>query len=226
MHTANPFLLSVGIHLTLAALIIGALSVVYKTVPIAPEKIALKILMQPPMYEASVPMAQPKQQPLQKNIQSAPIPVVSRVMPQTKKPALEQTKPIATVPQQSIPVFTAPAVTSKIPDAIPATVPKASPPQPTKAENCEEENLGRIRTILMERLTYPKNALRLKQQGEAIVTFTLESNREVSHISISKSSDFELLDDAAKNLIIHSASEFPKPSKAVQISVPISYKLR
>ena len=116
---------------------------------------------------------------------------------------------------------------TKAPETLPVAAPKAPPPPPPKVqENYEEENLGRIRSILAERLKYPKNALRLKQQGETTVTFTLGTDRSVSQITITKSSEFELLDEAARALIESSASEFPKPSKSVRISVPIAYKIR
>lgn len=198
---------------------------IHKTVPIVPERISLKILMHPEAAsETKISVAKPLPQPLQKSLQPVPQPKVPQVLPQPKKPPLEQST-ITALPQKSIP--TAVPATPKASEAIPAVAVKASAPVAQKSqETYEEENLGRIRTILMERLTYPKNALRLKQQGEATVTFTLETTREVSQITISKSSGFELLDDAARNLIQSSAGEFPKPSKSVRISVPIAYKLR
>lgn len=222
MRTANPFILSVGIHLALAALLIGALSAVQKIIPAVPEKTILKILLQPSESSVSIPrVQQPKVEPIE-----------------PKKPLVEQTRKVETlkprVPteiKQNIPApstvskVEVPAhVVSKIPEAATVVIPKAPPPK--VEENYEEENLGRIRTILAERLKYPKNALRLKQQGETTVTFTLGSNREVSQITISQSSGFELLDDAAKDLIESSATEFPKPKKSVRISVPIAYRLR
>lgn len=225
MRTANPLLLSVGIHLALAALMLGAFSAVHKTAPIAAEKTALKIVMQPPASEYTLrPIARPQADPLPK-VQPVPIPSVPQPIVQVKQPAAVPSKSSAVAPQQIAPALSTPAATSKISDSASVTAPKASP-LPIAKESYEEENLGRIRSILMERLVYPKNAVRLKQQGEAIVTFTLETTREVSHITITKSSGFELLDDAAKNLILTSAGEFPKPAKAVRISLPVAYKLR
>lgn len=191
---------------------------IHKTLPTAPEKIALKILMQSSASEAAIPAVRPQSQ-------SLPIPKVPQTITQVKNSPLVPSKPAIAVPQQSVPALSVPTAPYKASEAIPVAVPKVSPP-PIAKENYEEENLGRIRSILMERLTYPKNAMRLKQQGEATVTFTLETTREVSQISITKSSGFELLDNAAKNLIESSASEFPKPSKTVRISVPVAYKLR
>lgn len=226
MRSPHPFLLSVGIHLSLAALIIGALSVVHKALPTADEKVTLKLLLNSPESIPAIPIVQPSL-PIPKTVEPliAPKPKQPQTPVPAKTPALVQSKPTAVAPQ------TAPAIAPaiKAPETTAQTTPKAPPPPPPppKAEeNYADENLGRIRSILAERLKYPKNALRLKQQGETIVTFTLETNRDVSNIVITQSSGFELLDEAAKNLIESSANLFPKPSKAVRISVPIDYKIR
>lgn len=227
MRTTNPFLISVGIHLTLFALSIGALSVLHKTMPIPVEKIKLKILIPTSEPEVSAPPTpiQP-QQPVMKAVVPAPVPETQkpRVITPPKPSVIPQNAPVAPMFQPPVPVAT-PTSVVKTAEVIPAAVPKAPPP-PKVQENYEEENLGRIRSILADRLKYPKNALRLKQQGESTVTFTLGTDRTVSQITISQSSGFELLDEAARSLIESSASEFPKPSKSVRISVPIAYKLR
>lgn len=192
--------------------------------PIPPEKITLKILLHSPVV--STPEAPPTD-PSPKTVEPIPVPKPEkpRIITPPKPTEIAQSKPTIPTPQ-NIPAVTPPAALPKTPEAAPAALPKAPPPPPKAQENYEEENLGRIRTILAERLKYPKNALRLKQQGETSVTFTLGTNRDVSQITITQSSGFELLDDAARSLIENSASEFPKPSKSVRITVPISYKLR
>lgn len=228
MRTPNPFLISLGIHLTLFALSIGALSVLYKSVPMAPEKIKLKLLIPSSETDIVVPPVPLKpQQPITKTVVKpvhTPKPEQPSVITPPKPTLFPQKTPVVATIQPSAPV-SVPIPSAKAAEAIPVAAPKAPPP-PKVQENYEEDNLGRIRSILADRLKYPKNALRLKQQGEAIVTFTLAPSREVSQITITQSSGFDLLDDAARNLIESSASEFPKPSKSVRISVPISYKLR
>ncbi len=200
----------------------------HKTMPIPPEKIKLKLLIPSPEPEISTPsMPIQRPQPIPKAIKPTPIP--KAIEPHVTTPPtpriLTQSKPI-TPSAQPVVTATVPIVT-KAPETLPVAAPKAPPPPPPKVqENYEEENLGRIRSILAERLKYPKNALRLKQQGETTVTFTLGTDRSVSQITITKSSEFELLDEAARALIESSASEFPKPSKSVRISVPIAYKIR
>lgn len=228
MRTTNPFLISVGIHLGLLALSIGVLGMLHKTMPVVHEKIKLKILI--PSSETDIVVPPAPVQPQQPIVKTVAIPVQPpkaeqpSVITPPKPTVLAQKTPVVAAIQPSAPV-NVPVPVAKPAEAIPVVVPKAPPP-PKVQENYEEDNLGRIRSILADRLKYPKNALRLKQQGEAIVTFTLGINREVSQITITQSSGFDLLDDAARNLIESSASEFPKPSKSVRISVPIAYKLR
>lgn len=228
MRITKSFFLSIGIHFGLAVLLIGIFSAAQKNLSDSPQKIKLKLLLDTSFPEpAASPLPQPKQ-PVQK-LPAQPIPHQQpKISPQMKTavpPKAVQPSPV-TAPQP-IPTVTAPL--QKPTETIPVSTPKAPPPPPPAPkveENYEEENLGKIRSILAERLKYPKNALRLKQQGECIVTFTLEPSREVNQIRITQSSGFDMLDDAAKELIETSSSEFPKPKKSVRISVPILYKLR
>lgn len=112
------------------------------------------------------------------------------------------------------------------PKPSPVAAPEPPPPPVNVQAKYEEENLGRIRAILAQRRTYPKNALRLNQQGDVTVGFELTPSGEVENLRILHSSEFELLDNAARTLIQGCAPEFPKPSKTVRITVPISYSIR
>jgi periplasmic protein TonB len=214
--------ISYAFHFIVIAIAWAGLILLNKKSP-EPEKVRMAILLQPAKSE-KVPL----QYPIQKII--PPTPTVEQKQFPTpipiKTPVLAPTKPTITAPHPT--PIVSPVSVPKAVESIPVAIPKASPPPPPPKieENYAEENLGRIRTILAERLRYPKNALRLKQQGECIVTFSLGADREVSQITITQSSGFDLLDDAAKALIETSASEFPKPKKPVRISVPIAYKLR
>lgn len=225
MRTAHPFLLSLLIHLAVGVLIVAVVFTLKRVIPTPQEKIALK-LFEPPQEDSQPlpppqrvavpepePIATPKPQPvIPKPVQSAPV---------QSKPS-----PLPAAPAAPVAVTTPKTVESSPVIPLKATPPPPPPPPPKIEENYAEENLGRIRTILNERKTYPKNAKRLNQQGEVTVTFTLSVVGETSAIVITESSGFDLLDDAAKELIISSASEFPKPKKPVRISVPIGYKLR
>lgn len=203
---------------------------VHKKEPQIEEKISLKILPHPSTPEQIRPIQPPPVAPKPPLPSPAPKPIQQQVTTPPKTPMMSEIKPMKPMQVSPTPVITPSPVVSKIPEATPvvsvAKAPPIPPPAPKAAEHYEEENLGKIRNLLADRLKYPKNALRLKQQGEASIAFTLNPDRTVSQISITQSSGFEILDDAARTLIEATASEFPKPSKPVRINVPIAYKLR
>jgi periplasmic protein TonB len=212
------------VHLSVLALAAGGYHTAQKTIP-AEDVIKLKIMLQPVVSPPAQPI--PTAPPPPKRVTEKPAPIQS-VPPKKVIPTPETVK---SIPSQAVTIPVSAPVQTPVPIKAPET-PKISaqkappaPPPPPK-ENYEEENLGRIRTILAERLKYPKNAARLNQQGEVTVLFTLTPEREVTQLAILHSSDFELLDNAARTLIETSASEFPKPSKTVRIAVPIDYHLR
>ncbi len=231
MRTINPFFLSVTIHLGIVAVFFFAARVAEENLLPENEKKVLKIMLQTPMQEEP-PLLTPKEIEIPKPLEPI-VPPTKAPTPPLPKKEVKSPITVAAQPQQAplvpdIPAAKAPepkiTTAPKVLETAPSPAPKAPPPK--AEENYVEENLGRIRTVLAERLKYPKNGLRLKQQGEVLVTFTLGTNRDVSNISIAESSGFEILDEAAKSLIESSASEFPKPNKPVRISVPIAYKLR
>jgi len=198
-----------------------------KKEPPIEEKISLKILLQPSTPTQTHPIQTP---PLTAAPPKVPEPIQPQVIIPPKTPIIPMIKPTKPTQVSPAPVITATTVVSKAPEAAPVVsvvkAPPAPPPAAKAVENYEEENLGKIRNILADRLKYPKNALRLKQQGDVSVAFTLSPDRTVSQISITQSSGFEILDDAARTLIETTAAEFPKPSKTVRITLPIGYKLR
>ena len=69
-------------------------------------------------------------------------------------------------------------------------------------------------------------AQKLKMQGDVRVSFSLEKDGSVANVKVIESSGFDILDDDAVALINKTASSFPKPTKSVRISVPLSYVLR
>lgn len=197
--------------------------------PLSETKIRVALLMQSPASvtkSISKPLSSAPQRP------QIPLKTPEKIIPSLKPVETPMPIPIASISAQK-PIMPSAVVThteptaAKVPTGEPA-VAKAPPPPPAPNVQAEyeEANLGRIRTLLSERLKYPRNALRLRQQGNVIITFTLSPSGDVSALTITKSSEFELLDDAARSLISETASLFPKPSKSVRISVPIEYKIR
>ncbi|WP_298690483.1 energy transducer TonB [uncultured Sulfuricurvum sp.] len=229
MYIRRSLLLSVGIHFTLIVSAIVLANIVHTPLPQSEKELILKVLLSPVAQKHEVTPVQPpvpaKKEP-QPTIKPKPIQkiVPAPAMPSTVKPSI-QPNPVPT-PVVSQPAA-APTSVATAKTAESDTPKKTAPPPPPKVEeNYEDNHLGEIRSILAERLKYPKNARRLNQQGEVSVTFTLSQNGEVSQIAITKSSGFDLLDEAARTLITAASPEFPKPSKSVRITVPISYTLR
>lgn len=168
-----------------------------------------------------VPKVSPQKTPLTKS--AAPTPILAK--PAVPVPVL----PIPSPTKPTTVVQAAPSVeiqkTAPLPKA--AAIP-ASPQSPPP--NIEKEflnaHLGEIRALLIQNLKYPRNAQRLKMQGEVRVSFRLKSDGSVENVEVSQSSGFEILDEDAKALIKNTAPQFPKPSKSISLSVPLAYLLR
>lgn len=231
VNRSRSFFYSLSIHAILIALGAGAYYSANKPEP-KPVKIPIKLLdytvdnsavlsdAKPIIPPKAVPVqtiSHVPKTPLNDSKQNDPV-VIQPPKPPAPTAAEPSPAPTASAPKTQQPVPETPRIVPQ-PPAIPA------PPVNVQARY-EEENLGLIRTILSERLVYPKNALRLHQQGDVIVSFMLSPEKEITGLTITKSSEFELLDDAARRLIETSASEFPKPAKTVKITVPIGYKIR
>lgn len=84
----------------------------------------------------------------------------------------------------------------------------------------------KIRIIASKYMYYPPSAIRLKQQGIVEVQFILSKSGYVSNISINKSSEFDLLDMTAIDIVKNASKDFPKPSKTVRMKVPIVFKIK
>jgi periplasmic protein TonB len=109
-------------------------------------------------------------------------------------------------------------------------VAQTQPKQATPKADIEKEyldfHLQAIRKLLSENRKYPRNARVLGQEGDVEVSFRLNGDGSVDDISIVKGSGFELLDNAARELIASTAKLFPKPPKSVRVRVPLKYALQ
>lgn len=222
---SKSFLVSLTLHGLIGSIFLIVFSVT-RNLPSPEPKIAVSLMEYTPSliskpYIAPVPkIAEPvphtaKTQP-PKSISAPLTPVITPI------PVVKTT--VITPPTPAVPTPTAPV---KAVQPEPIVTKTAPPPPPVNVQKVyEEENLGEIRAILAKNLIYPKNALRLKQQGSVLVTFTLTPEGEISRVAITEGSGYDLLDSAALKLIETTVSQFPKPSKNVTVSVPIGYKLR
>ena len=193
----------------------------------------LKIISLSSPTKASLPKqpapSHPKEEikplPVKKATPITPTPVIQKTL--TPVPTAQ---PIPTVVPQSIARPSIPAVAVAAPLSKPIEPPKVTHTPITQNVNVEKEfldaHLGEIRALLIQNLKYPRNAQRLKMQGEVRIGFRLKSDGSVENIEVIQSSGFELLDEDAKALIKNTAPQFPKPTKNISLSIPLSYLLR
>ncbi len=213
MRTTNPFLLSVGIHLTLVALIIGALSVEHKTILNTPEKISLKILLDSPKLLSTAPIVH-LNEPIQERIKTTP---QSKI---PEKPIIQKIlapAPIMppTITPQTTPIITPSALVTKA-ESLPISVPKAPPPE-TK-EEYKYPHKNEAQSILKQNIVCTKNMKRLKLRGVVFLSFDLSPEGEAKHITITQSSGSEFLDKAVEQQIKTLAPLLPKPAETVPFS--------
>ena len=226
--TIRPLGISLLIHLLAFGIFLFLFTHNASKKPPEPLKIRIAAFIPPTTVQAPIPtppmpIVPPKQTPppIQKNTPPPPV-AVAKPIPSTVVPVPVTSRPTPPVPQPIQPLTQAPA-----PKVIEA--PKAPPPPPPPV-NVEKEflnaHLGEIRGQLLQNFKYPKMAQKLKMQGEVKVSFSLSSEGKVDNIKVSESSGFDILDEDAMALIEKTASTFPKPSKSVRITVPLSYVLR
>ncbi len=229
MKRSKPFFYSLALHAAVVALFVGAIGTV-RHISTPEEKIAVSLMAyNPAVAEPAPPPELPPEAPAKIKPPVKPEPPKTKPAPaaipakSAKTPATSAESVPPPSPPQSAPVPAAPAPKSQPAEP---TVAKIPPPPINHQKAYEDEHLARIRTLLAQNLVYPKNARRLNQQGDVVVMFSLSPAGEVGAVSVTKSSGFELLDEAALNLIKTTSPQFPKPAKTVQISVPIGYRLR
>lgn len=221
---SKSFLYSLFIHLLLAAVIL----LIWMRPISSPkeEKMAICLTsayqpIQPVCACDSLPSpSKPISQPL-KPVKAEPI--IKSVTQPSDMPQNPQPTPPITVAPESKPLTTPLVVQTTLPPSVRASAPSAPP------INAEKEylklNLAEIRALLIQNQQYPKQAKRLRIQGDVELHFQLNANGSVEDMKIVQSSGFEILDEDAKALVLKTAPFFPKPSSSVQLRLPIGYLL-
>ncbi|MCX6061736.1 MAG: TonB family protein [Campylobacterales bacterium] len=220
----RPLGISLLLHAVLLGLFFFGISIYVQKKPPEPLKIHISSFVAPAKQNIQTPLP-PKQQvpaPIPKKI---PIPLAVTI-PIKPTPIVPHptTMPVVQTISQAPSVISTPT-----PVAPPKTVVPTPQLPPAPPINVEKEflnaHLEEIRGLLLQNLKYPKMAQKLKMQGEVRIAFSLNSEGRVEDIKVIESSGFDLLDEDARTLIEKTASRFPKPSKSVRISVPLSYVL-
>lgn len=100
----------------------------------------------------------------------------------------------------------------------------------SEIENIEALYLSQLRAKIEKNKVYPNSAKRLNQKGKVYVTFTISKDGQITNIKISKSSDFEKLDEAALKILVDISTIEPIPKELNknhwEITVPIVYQIK
>ena len=86
-------------------------------------------------------------------------------------------------------------------------------------------NLRDIGRITARYLTYPKDAIRLGQQGVNIVEFYLHPNGDISELKLLKSSGYVILDRNSERTIEIAYKDYPHPISKTLIRIRVSMEL-
>lgn len=145
--------------------------------------------------------------------------------PRPPKPKVEP-KPAPKEPVKAPPVTTA----TKPPEVNKAETTKAAMADPGAMERRQQAARNwqsALLAALNRHKRYPRAARVRHQEGVAYVYFRMDGQGKVLSASLRTSSGFELLDDAAVELL-HKASPLPAPPPEMdhELVVPISYRLR
>ena len=179
------------------------------------------------------PKVKPKPKPKVKKVRKIKPKPKSKKRRKPKKAIKKRVpKKVASKPQKN---FTPPSQPSP---SISETKPQKVVSRPTPSSKVSSEPkisyrrfyiqtfLDQIEEAIRRHTHYPRIARRTHKEGVVELCFTLQPSGEVIHLHIMKSSGHKILDRAAKKTILQAAKEFPHPKKAVDLQIPIEYRLR
>jgi len=87
-----------------------------------------------------------------------------------------------------------------------------------------KEHFEYIRKIIQQNIAYPDRAQRNGWEGQVVVMFSVMQNGRVKDIRIRKSSGYGILDENVLETI-RKVEPFPRPPVAVELVIPVSYRL-
>ncbi|MDD2358023.1 MAG: energy transducer TonB [Thiovulaceae bacterium] len=214
---------STALHVAIGAVVVYFMFVTHT--PPKPKVIPITIMTLP-----STPKTKPspsKVQPVQKL--QPPKELVKQ------KPVVQDTKPTPIALPKPLPKPVEEKLVEKPKELVkpvePALKAPKSEPKITGVDtkNIKSKYLGALYQSIDKLKVYPKNAKRLGQSGTAKVTFTVLADGTITNISINGGSGFEMLDDAAKKILITLAKTAPIPKElkeeSMTITVPVVYTI-
>jgi len=224
MKTKHSFALSIAAHLVVIGAVVVVLAIPSKEIE---EEIVLELSMSAP-EEKNQPSPIKQQMPSTVMQPTTPTHVTPKTSPMAQ-PIADVIQPSQTLKNEVVAMAqTAPTVQKSEPviEKIQEPLVVPSPPKPSVEEEYLDNHLSAIRDVLIKYRKYPNQAVRLKQEGIAKISFRLKSNGEVEDIMVQSSSGYDILDSDALSLIEKTAHYFPRPPKSIRITVPLRYSLK
>jgi periplasmic protein TonB len=88
---------------------------------------------------------------------------------------------------------------------------------------------SKVISAIREAIFFPKHAAQERQHGEVVVAFSINKDRSIANLGITKSSGFTILDEAAIKIVQKAAKKFPPfpdglSTDALHFVVPILFK--
>ncbi|MEW8062495.1 MAG: energy transducer TonB [Candidatus Thiodiazotropha sp.] len=234
MSTHTPaFLISALIHLGLLALVLTGVAQLPSD-SAAETRLAVRLEMFQPPPPPPEPEPEPEPEPIQE-----PEPVVElQPEPEVVEPPPPKPKPRpAPKPAPKPKPMPEPKPRPKPPPVEQPIEPLKQPPLPVAPavdmgliRRLEEEYKAALRKAIENNKGYPRRAVRLRQEGEVLVGFTIRRDGVIGALRIVESSGSKLLDTAARRAVekISGRLPFPEEFKRDQweFTIPINYGLR
>ncbi|MEW7986150.1 MAG: energy transducer TonB [Candidatus Thiodiazotropha sp.] len=234
MSTHTPaFLISALIHLGLLALVLTGVAQLPSD-SAAETRLAVRLEMFQPPPPPPEPEPEPEPEPIQE-----PEPVVElQPEPEVVEPPPPKPKPRpAPKPAPKPKPMPEPKPRPKPPPVEQPIEPLKQPPLPVAPavdmgliRRLEEEYKAALRKAIENNKGYPRRAVRLRQEGEVLVGFTIRRDGVIGALRIVESSGSKLLDTAARRAVekISGRLPFPEEFKRDQweFTIPIKYGLR
>ncbi|MCG7864520.1 MAG: energy transducer TonB [Candidatus Thiodiazotropha endolucinida] len=234
MSTHTPaFLISALIHLGLLTLVLTGVAQLPSD-SAAETRLAVRLEMFQPPPPPPEPEAEPEPEPIQEpepvvELEPEPEPepeVVEPPPPPPKPKPVPKPKPMPEPKPRPKP----PPVEQPIEPLKQTPLPVAPAVDMGLIRRLEEEYKAALRKAIENNKGYPRRAVRLRQEGEVLVGFTVRRDGVIGALRIVESSGSKLLDTAARRAVekISGRLPFPEEFKRDQweFTIPINYGLR
>jgi TonB family protein len=96
----------------------------------------------------------------------------------------------------------------------------------SSSNEIEKTNLGCIRSMIENAITYPTIARKLKLEGVVFAYFILKPDGTVDTVKVVTTSGSDILDKKAIQTILGLSGQYPAIGKTFELSIPIAFSLK